>query len=221
MGDQNFISAVNYSVSQIILALLFTFIFALFIYFVYRKTYQGAVFSRNFGLTLIVVSLVASMIVMAISGNLALSLGMIGALSIVRFRSAIKDPRDIAFLFWAISNGIVAGVLIYKLAIVANLMIGLIIIFFSRKIIQHKTFMLVVVGGEINRKALDEFLSRECSYVKLRLEKSFKESSELHIEVKPRDAGLGCGDITSKMHKEVAGVKNVTAVSQESGIDGA
>ncbi len=220
LGDQSFISAVNYSTGQIILGLLLTFVFALFIYYIYKKTYQGVVFSKNFGLTLIVVSLVGAMIVMAISGNLALSLGMIGALSIVRFRSAIKDPRDIAYLFWAIASGIVSGVLIYKLAIIGNLLIGLIIIFFSRRVIQHKSFLLVIVGNNINRKELQNFLNETCSYSKLRLENVFRDSEELHIEIKPKNKNSlgGCGTIVKEMSNKISGINKITSVSQEGDI---
>jgi len=222
LGDQNFISAVNYSLGQIILSILLTFIFALFIYYIYKKTYQGVAYSKNFGLTLIVVSLVASVIVMAISGNLALSLGMIGALSIVRFRSAIKDPRDIAYLFWALTNGVVSGVLIFKLAIVSNLLIGAVILVFARKVIQHQSFLLVISGQSMDRKALRELLDSDCSFSKLRLENVYEERTELHVEVKlkRKKADLGCDELVDKIRKQVSGIEKVTAVSQEGGIEG-
>jgi hypothetical protein len=214
----SFISSMNYSVGQIAISILFTFAFALFIHSIYKRSYNGVVYSRNFGLTLIVVSLVAAVIVMAISGNLALSLGMIGALSIVRFRSAIKDPRDIAFLFWAITNGIVAGVFIYKLAIISNLLIGLVIIFYSRKTSVKQSFLLVITGTSIAHQQIEHILEKYCSRNNLRLHTAHKDSEELHIEVRLKEKKKilsSINDLVQALHKEVRGITKVTSVSQE------
>ncbi|PIT86726.1 MAG: DUF4956 domain-containing protein [Candidatus Magasanikbacteria bacterium CG10_big_fil_rev_8_21_14_0_10_43_6] len=216
-GNQQFISAVNFTVGQIIMSLLLTFVLSAFIYYIYKKTYSGVTFSKHFGMTLILVALVAAVIVMAISGNLALSLGMIGALSIVRFRSAIKDPRDIAFLFWAVSTGIVAGVFIYKLAIISHLLIAGVILFFSRKQQEHRVFLLVISGKDIDKKKLEEVLTQTCKKTNLRLETVIQGQEQLHIEVtlKKSEAMFGASDLNKKISSDVPGIEKITAVSEE------
>lgn len=217
LGDQNFLTAVNYTVGEMIASLCLTFIFAIGIYFLYKKTYQGVTFSRNFGLTIILVSMISSVIVMAISGNLALSLGMIGALSIVRFRSAIKDPRDIAYLFWAVSNGIVAGVFIYKLAIIANLLIAAIILVFHKRVVRDGAYILIIRGKNIVRETLFQTLEQHCSYVALRLTHAQTSGEELHVEVRPKKQKDGAQHIDQMIQKvtKQEGVEKVSAVSYE------
>ena len=95
------------SIPDMAIALILSFCLGLFIYFVYRKTYAGVMFSQSFGGSLIAMTMITTMVILAVTSNVVLSLGMVGALSIVRFRTAIKEPMDIAFLFWAIAGGIV------------------------------------------------------------------------------------------------------------------
>jgi uncharacterized membrane protein YhiD involved in acid resistance len=109
----------------VILSLLVTYLVSLFIFFIYRKTFKGVLYTRNFNVGLVLTSLVVSLITLPISSNIALSLGMVGALSIVRFRTAIKDPMDIVFTFWAIAVGIICGAGLYMIAIVGSPIIGL------------------------------------------------------------------------------------------------
>ena len=115
-----------------ILFLAVAFALGLFIYFIYKLTYSGVMFSRSFGISLVVLSMISTFIILAVTSNVVLSLGMVGALSIVRFRSAIKDPLDIVYLFWSLSVGIVLGARQYFLAILGSLIIGGILILLSR-----------------------------------------------------------------------------------------
>ena len=115
-----------------ILFLAIAFALGLFIYFIYKLTYSGVMFSRSFGISLVVLSMISTFIILAVTSNVVLSLGMVGALSIVRFRSAIKDPLDIVYLFWSLSVGIVLGARQYFLAILGSLIIGGILILLSR-----------------------------------------------------------------------------------------
>lgn len=112
------------SVERVILSLLATFVISLFIFYIYKRTFRGVLYTRNFNIGLVLTSLVTAMIIIPISTNIALSLGMVGALSIVRFRAAIKDPTDIIFTFWAIAVGITCGAALYMVAIVATPIIG-------------------------------------------------------------------------------------------------
>lgn len=115
-----------------ILFLAIAFALGMFIYFIYKLTYSGVMFSRSFGVSLVVLSMISTFIILAVTSNVVLSLGMVGALSIVRFRSAIKDPLDIVYLFWSLSVGIVLGAKQYFLAILGSLIIGGILILLSK-----------------------------------------------------------------------------------------
>ena len=115
-----------------VLFLAIAFALGLFIYFIYKLTYSGVMFSRSFGISLVVLSMISTFIILAVTSNVVLSLGMVGALSIVRFRSAIKDPLDIVYLFWSLSVGIVLGAKQYFLAILGSLIIGGILLLLSK-----------------------------------------------------------------------------------------
>ena len=116
------------------LALLVALIVGIVIYCVYRRFYTGVVYSRSFAVTLVGMCVLTCMVTLAISTNIVISLGMVGALSIVRYRTAVKDPMDLLYLFWAITSGIAAGAGMYVLVIVAGLvMIGMLALFYSRQ----------------------------------------------------------------------------------------
>jgi hypothetical protein len=113
---------------QIVITLLLALAMGLFVYFIYKKTFAGVMYSRSFNLSLVMLTMVTSMVIMLISSNLTLSLGMVGALSIVRFRTAVKDPIDTVFMFWAIGVGIALGAKFYEVAIIASVVIGLVMV---------------------------------------------------------------------------------------------
>ncbi len=113
------------SVQSILLAVGTAFLISMFILFVYKKTFTGVIYSKSFSLSILLLSLVTTLIIQTISSNITLSLGMVGALSIVRFRTAVKEPVDTAFMFWAITAGIMAGANLYIAAIIGTLVVGL------------------------------------------------------------------------------------------------
>ena len=113
------------TVDKILLSLLVAFVIGVFIVYIYKKTYSGVVYSKSFSLCIILLGMVTSMVIRTISSNLALSLGMVGALSIVRFRTAIKEPTDTVFMFWSITAGIMSGAGLYIVAIIASICIGI------------------------------------------------------------------------------------------------
>lgn len=114
------------TVSSVVTAVILAFIIALFIIYIYRKTFTGVVYSKSFTLCIILLAMVTALIIKTISSNLALSLGMVGALSIVRFRTAVKEPVDTAFMFWAIAAGIMTGAGLYLIALIGSLLLGVI-----------------------------------------------------------------------------------------------
>jgi uncharacterized membrane protein YhiD involved in acid resistance len=137
----------SFSLVDSILGLVSAFIIGLFIYFIYKKTFNGVVYSHSFNISLIVMTLATALVIMGISQNVLLSLGMVGALSIVRFRTPIKDPMDLMFLFWSVVVGILCGAGFIPLAVIGTLVIGIVIILFQHKIVVENPFLLVVKYG--------------------------------------------------------------------------
>ena len=134
------------SVSPIdmVLALLLAFGLGLFIFFIYKKTFSGVMYSGSFGVTLIALTMITTLVILAVTSNVVLSLGMVGALSIVRFRTAIKEPLDIAFLFWAIAAGIVLAAGLIPLAVFGSVVIGITLLLFANRRSSEKPYIIVV-----------------------------------------------------------------------------
>src|SRR3989338_3163797 len=145
---------------DIIISLVFSFATGLFIFYVYKKTFSGVLYSKNFNIALIMSTMVAAVVMMAIGGNLALSLGMVGALSIIRFRAPVKDPKDLTFLFWAITAGIVNGIQFYKLSIVSSLMIGAVLVIISKKLVIGKPYVIILKYSNINQNKVNSVLGK-------------------------------------------------------------
>ena len=126
------------------LALAVAFCLGLFIFLVYKKCYAGVMYAPSFGVTLIALTLITTLLILAVTSNIVLSLGMVGALSIVRFRTAIKEPMDIAFLFWSIAAGIVLAAGLIPLAVLGSLCVGAVLLVFSRQKNGESPYILVV-----------------------------------------------------------------------------
>ena len=143
------------SLLDMAIALALAFAVGVFIFFVYKKTYKGVMYSSTFGVTLIALTMIATLVILAVTSNVVLSLGMVGALSIVRFRTAIKEPMDIAFLFWAIAVGIVLAAGLIPLAVFGSIFIGVVLFAFSRKKTADFPYILVVhcENSEIEEQA--------------------------------------------------------------------
>ena len=138
------------SVDHLLLCVGLSFLLSLYIVFVYRLVYAGVLYSKRFSLSLVVLSLVTSVVILAISSNVVLSLGMVGALSIVRFRTAVKDVMDTVFMFWAIVNGIICGAGFILISIIACLAIGILIlaVFYFGKVAQNDLYLVVIRADE-------------------------------------------------------------------------
>ena len=134
------------SVEHLLLCVGLCFVLSLYIILIYRLTYSGVLYSRRFALSLMVLSLVTSVVILAISSNVVLSLGMVGALSIVRFRTAVKDFMDTVFMFWAIVNGIICGAGFVLISVLASLAIGVLIllVYFLGRVSRRDLYMVVV-----------------------------------------------------------------------------
>ncbi|WP_270942218.1 DUF4956 domain-containing protein [Romboutsia lituseburensis] len=140
----------GFSAIDSIIALGAAFLVGLFIYMVYKKTFMGVMYSRPFNVSLVALTMLTTFVILAVTSNVVLSLGMVGALSIVRFRTAIKDPMDLVFLFWAIASGIVLGAGLIPLAIFASIVMGLILVFFANKTVLDTPYILMINCNDEN-----------------------------------------------------------------------
>ncbi len=170
------------NLTNVALGLLTALVMGAVIYFVYRKFYTGVIYSRSFAITLVGMTVLTAMVTLAISTNIVISLGMVGALSIVRFRTAVKDPLDLLYLFWAITTGITAGAGMYLLVVVAAIVMTVMIIIFRRKQINGKIYILVVhyVGDSAGDDVI-RALGKLKYFVKSKTLR--KEKTEMAIEV--------------------------------------
>ena len=132
------------SLTDMLLALVLAFGVGMFIFLIYKKTYAGVMYSSSFGVTLVALTMITTLVILAVTSNVVLSLGMVGALSIVRFRAAIKEPLDIAFLFWAIAVGIVLAAGFIPLAVIGSVIIGLILLVFANRKSSANPYIVVL-----------------------------------------------------------------------------
>ena len=176
------------SILDMALAMVLSFFVGLFIFWIYKLTYRGVMYSSSFGVTLIGLTMIATLVILAVTSNVVLSLGMVGALSIVRFRSAIKEPLDIAFLFWSIAVGIVIAAGLLPLAVFGSLFINIILVIFVSWKSHDNPFILILrCHSEEAETAAKSVL--EANIKKLVLKsKSIREGEiELHYEVRLKD----------------------------------
>ncbi len=208
----NFLDKVtSFSMLDMVIAMGLAFVLGLFIFMVYKKTFKGVMYSASFGVSLLAMTLITTLIIMAISSNVILSLGMVGALSIVRFRSAIKEPIDIAFLFWAISIGIVLGAGLIPLAIFGSLFIGIIMVLFVNQKSTDNPYILVVkCAGDDSEKDVLDYIKRN---VKKHVVKSKTVAAasgvELTVEIRLKDMSTNFVNEISRM----TGVNHAVLVS--------
>ena len=184
----SFLENVNaVSVLDMVLALVLAFGVGLFIFFVYKKTYAGVMYSSGFGVTLVALTMITTLVILAVTSNIVLSLGMVGALSIVRFRTAIKEPLDIAFLFWAIAAGIVLAAGLIPLAVFGSVFIGVILLIYANRKSMTQPFIVVIDsdGHDSEKKAL-ELLRRHTVRCAVKSKTARKGAVELNCEIRLR-----------------------------------
>lgn len=167
------------------LALILAFALGLFIFFIYKKSYCGLMYSASFGVTLIALTLITTLLILAVTSNIVLSLGMVGALSIVRFRTAIKEPMDIAFLFWSIAAGIVLAAGFLPLAVFGSMFIGIILLVFSgRKNLERPYILVVHCQTESQEKEVEQYIQSHVKGLKLKSKSVSPGCIELNYEVR-------------------------------------
>lgn len=200
----------EFSVVDILTGMLLALVIGLFIFVVYKKTFNGVMYSSGFALSLVGLSLVTTLVIMAVTSNVVLSLGMVGALSIVRFRAAIKEPIEIVYLFWSIAAGIVIGAGMIPLAVIGSAIIGIILILFANRKVHENPYILIVNCNDERSEEAALHLAKEA--VKKFLIKSKTVNAggiELTAEIRLKDAATS---FVNRFH-DIEGVSNVTLVS--------
>ncbi len=180
------------SLLDMALALVLAFGTGLFIFFVYKKTYQGVMYSSSFGVTLVALTMITTLTILAVTSNVVLSLGMVGALSIVRFRTAIKEPLDIAFLFWSIAAGIVLAAGLIPLAVIGSVVIGIVLLVFVNRKSHVEPYILVLQcdGGE-SEQAAKAFLDGAVKRCAVKSKTVQKGAVELNLDIRLKDSDTG------------------------------
>ena len=199
-------SVSEFSVLDTLLGMVFALLIGLFIFVIYQKTLTGVMYSSGFALTLVGLSLVTTLVIMAVTSNVVLSLGMVGALSIIRFRAAIKEPVEIVFLFWSLAAGIVIGAGMIPLAVIGSAIIGVILLLFANRKIHNKPYILVLscVSEAAEQAALD--LLGQCA---------------AHYIVKSKTVTAGGIELTAELRTKDASTAFVNQISEITGVDSA
>ena len=200
----------EFSILDTVLGLAAALVIGLFIFMVYKKTLTGVLYSSGFALTLVGLALVTTLVIMAVTSNVVLSLGMVGALSIVRFRTAIKEPVEIVFLFWSLAAGIVIGAGMIPLAIIGSVMIGIIMLLFGNRRIHNNPYILVlnIQDEKVEGNALT-ILEKSVEQYIVKAKTVQNAGIELTVELRTKDASTS---FVNRIH-EIPGVENAVLVS--------
>ena len=203
-------NAASVSLFDMALALLLSFGLGMFIFLVYKKTFSGVMYSSSFGVTLVALTMITTMVILAVTSNVVLSLGMVGALSIVRFRTAIKEPLDIAFLFWSIAVGIVLAAGLIPLAVFGSVVIGIMLLVFVNRKSRYDPYIAVIQcdGQESETRAAD-FLRQNTRRCVVKSKTVQKDAVELNLEIRLKDENT---DFINGL-ADLSGVRSTVLVS--------
>lgn len=207
----SFIENINsVSILDMVLALVLAFGLSMFIFYVYKKTFSGVMYSSSFGVTLVALTMITTVVILAVTSNVVLSLGMVGALSIVRFRTAIKEPLDIAFLFWSIAVGIVLAAGMIPLAVIGSAVIGLILLIFVNKKTHVNPYIVVIncENHDVEMLVMD-FLNKQVQRCVVKSKSAQKGAIDLNMEIRMKDENTDFINILSEMN----GVNSAVLVS--------
>ena len=198
------------SLLDMAVALILAFSLGVFIFYVYKKTFSGVMYSSSFGVTLVALTMITTVVILAVTSNVVLSLGMVGALSIVRFRTAIKEPLDIAFLFWSIAVGIVLAAGMIPLAVVGSIVIGVILIVFVNKKSHVNPYIVVIqCDTHEHEKQAMAYLEKQVERLVGKSKTAQKCAIELNLEIRLKDDNT---DFINAL-AEMEGVRSAVLVS--------
>lgn len=192
------------------IALTLAFGIGMFIFLIYKKTFAGVMYSSSFGVTLVALTMISTLVILAVTSNVVLSLGMVGALSIVRFRTAIKEPLDIAFLFWSIAVGIVLAAGMIPLAVLGSVVIGIVLLVFANKKAHLNPYIVVIrCENHDSEIAAMDFLKKQVNHCVVKSKTARKGAIEINAEVRMKEDNTDFINILSEMN----GVNSAALVS--------
>lgn len=198
------------SLLDMAVALALAFGIGMFIFLIYKKTFAGVMYSSSFGVTLVALSMITTLVILAVTSNVVLSLGMVGALSIVRFRAAIKEPLDIAFLFWSIAAGIVLAAGLIPLAVFGSVAIGVILLLFANRKAHFNPYIVVLRCENHNSEiAAMDFLKKQVRRCVVKSKAAQKGMIEMNVEIRMKEDNTDFINILSEMN----GVTSAVLVS--------
>lgn len=203
----------TFSLTDTLLSMGAAFLIGLFIYYVYQKTYSGVLYSRSFNVSLVAILLVTTLVISGVTSNVVLSLGMVGALSIVRFRTAVKDPMDLVFLFWALAEGILCGASLLPLALIGCPVLGVFLLVFANRQQKDNPYLIIIrlTDGEIEG-SVESVLKKEVRKMLLKSKTiTGGVGTELIYEIRPNDSNTVFLNAISKMD----GVESAVMVSYD------
>ena len=200
----------EFSAVDTLIAMAAALVIGLFIFVVYKKTFNSVMYSTGFAMTLVGMTMVTTLVILAVTSNVVLSLGMVGALSIVRFRAAIKEPMEIAYLFWAVAAGIVIGAGMLPLAVIGSAIIGVILILFANKKVHANPYLLILnCQNENAENAAVSLMKEGVKKYAVKSKTVNAQGIEFTAEIRMKD---GETDFVNRLN-EIAGVENATLVS--------
>ncbi len=203
-------SVTEFSILDTVIGLGVSLLIGLFIFVVYKKTLSGVMYSNGFALTIVGLSIVTTLVIMAVTSNVVLSLGMVGALSIVRFRTAIKEPVEIVFLFWALAAGIVVGAGMIPLALIGSVIIGVILLVFANRKIKNDPYILVIsASNETAENNALNLVGRVAEHYIVKSKTVTSSGIELTLELRTKDSSVAFVNAI----QQIPGVGNATLVS--------
>lgn len=199
-------ASVRIDLAQIVICMVITVLIGAYIFLIYRAVNKNAFYNRNFNLSLIALAVITAAVILTIQSNIVISLGMVGALSIVRFRTAIKDPMDLVFLFWSISAGIICGAGFAVVAVVASIVITVIILLFDRVPSGMAAVILLVNASDYKTEGqIMEIVEKHCRMFQVKARNLTKDKLNMAVEVQTKEGG--------RLVEELMDVESITSAS--------
>lgn len=202
---------VKMPIQTVLLVLLVAFLVSLIIYLTYKNTYTGVLYNSRFNVSLIMITMITTMVMVVIGSNISVSLGMVGALSIIRFRTAVKDPRDTAFIFWCVVSGLACGTQNYTIVIVGSVFICLILFLFKKFTTKNNKYVLIIKGKSFDLKEVEKTLDKKLKDYICKGKYISVNGMEIIYDVKIKDSKIS-DDIIVSLSK-VSGVNTINIVS--------
>lgn len=197
-------------IQTVFLILVIAFIVAMIIYLTYKNTYTGVMYNPRFNISLVMITMVTTIVMVVIGSNISVSLGMVGALSIIRFRTAVKDPRDTAFIFWGVVSGLACGTQNYTIVLAGSVVICLVLFGFKKIVSKDDKYLLIIKGNDLNIKAIEKVIEKSVKYFSCK-GKYVKDSNvELIYDVKLKN---GKDDSIISILKEDVDIDTVNLVA--------